>query len=665
MRITFFLTSLFVFISSCYVKAQDNNYNAKQPRILILLDESSSMINDWSAGKQRYKAAEEIILKLMDSVYHVNDQVEFSLRAFGEQYPAQDSICYDTRNEVSFSKNNIVQMSLRLDNMQPLGVTPIAYSLEQAADNDLVDEGHYAYSIVLITDGGESCGGDICDVVKKLISHKVFFKPYIVSLVDYAPLKMEYACLGDYLQVTSEHDVTKAVGEIVKAYTPMLQLNNPEYKQVVTTVAANPPSVLKVNIPVVNIPHTQPDTEVAPAKPKAAVTFKNEDTIAQIQMRQRPKPIPALQQSTPEAPKARPVPKATMPKPAPVVAAPPPSLPKVQMAAIIVPNRPHILGSRDEAPAVHKVAVPHIVIPVMKDETPVVAATPPAPKPIAPKPKPTVKKPAPKPTVVAAKKDEPKLDVTTTNIDSKETTFEVYFTDGKGTFYHTTPQVILSDAKTGKEVKRFYRTVDASGNPDPQTDIPPGDYTITVVGRSGGIRGNENVPVKLNNDNKATIIVSNGTLHFQYDDGSEPVDEFSAIVVLRSDNGGPLIKQNCSVDLKYPPGNYFVEVNTLPVERHNVDIDFSATSVITVPRPGFVQFMNQNKLGKISLYCPLGDTYVRFYGLDITGNPPAQKLKLQPGTYQVHYVKDHMPYAQETVKKFTVQSNAVTEITLE
>jgi Ca-activated chloride channel family protein len=110
-----------------------------QSRILILLDESSSMINTWPSGKPKYRAADELILSLMDSVYALNNQVEFSLRVFGHQYTTMEHNCFDTKNEVAFGKDNRIQMDLRLTDIHPLGVTPIAYALSQAAENDLID----------------------------------------------------------------------------------------------------------------------------------------------------------------------------------------------------------------------------------------------------------------------------------------------------------------------------------------------------------------------------------------------------------------------------------------------------------------------------------------------------------------------------------------------
>lgn len=236
-----------------------------QSRILILLDESSSMIQKWPSGKEKYKAADELILRLMDSIYAINPDVEFSLRVFGHQYTVEQNNCYDTKNEVPFSKDNRTQMALRLEDIHPLGVTPIAYALLQAAKFDLADEEHNAYSIVLFTDGGESCGGDICEVMKKLMKYKVYFKPYIVSLEDDPTLKTTYSCMGDFLQVTKDADMPKAVTTIVNAFRPAIKITKVEYKQM-QTLATNVPSALKVSVPVIK-PEIQPDDKTEKKEP--------------------------------------------------------------------------------------------------------------------------------------------------------------------------------------------------------------------------------------------------------------------------------------------------------------------------------------------------------------------------------------------------------------
>jgi len=173
-QLFFFL--LFIALSlSASAQQPVNPDGLRQPRILILLDGSSSMVQPWGKNSQRFTAASTVITSLMDSIYKVNGSVEFALRVYGHQSSVDQHDCYDTQLEVPFSKNNRTQMMLRLANIKPVGVSPIAYSLKQAALKDLVNEVRNAYSIILITDGGESCGGDICDVVKTLIANKVFF----------------------------------------------------------------------------------------------------------------------------------------------------------------------------------------------------------------------------------------------------------------------------------------------------------------------------------------------------------------------------------------------------------------------------------------------------------------------------------------------------------
>ncbi len=219
----------------------------KQPRILILLDGSSSMGSEW--GKEtRFKAASHIITTLMDSLYKVNKDVEFALRVYGHQSPSQDNNCYDTKLEVMFSKDNLTQMTLRLAALRAVGVSPIAFSLKEAAENDLTDPDRNTYSLILITDGEESCGGDICAVVKELLEKKIDFKPYILSLVDNTALKSQYACMGNYLVVADPRDIKPTVGKIVEAYKPMLTLTAAQRKMIASTVV-NAPSVLKVSIP--------------------------------------------------------------------------------------------------------------------------------------------------------------------------------------------------------------------------------------------------------------------------------------------------------------------------------------------------------------------------------------------------------------------------------
>ena len=54
-------------------------------------------------------------------MYALNNEVEFAVRAYGTQFPAQDKNCTDTRLEVPFNIQNVAQINTRLKNIKPIG----------------------------------------------------------------------------------------------------------------------------------------------------------------------------------------------------------------------------------------------------------------------------------------------------------------------------------------------------------------------------------------------------------------------------------------------------------------------------------------------------------------------------------------------------------------
>ncbi len=675
---SFCLLLIFILLISSIVSVKAQNVtDVKQPRILILLDESASMVNKWYGDKERYRAADQIILNLMDSIYKVNDQVEFSLRAFGHQHGVPQNDCYDTKNEVMFSKDNYTQMSLRLSDLHPLGVTPIAYSLKEAAENDLMDEQNYSYSIILITDGGESCGGDICEIVRTLIAKKIYFKPYIVSLVDYAPLKTEYACLGDYLQVTKEGDIPTAVGTIVESYRPALAyaktnpvvIKTPPRKEepIATTVEIPKPIIKKEPeaTPIKPVTTTQPisnpvENHAPPPSPPTRHTIQVDIPRADTQPVIEPiKPVTTSETIA--------VTKTPVDVPHTVkVTPPPPPLPKEDVVNINTYTAIRTFSEFYETPTLSTKKVPEVTFPPITEEKPV-AVVPPPPKPtIKPtKPaKPTVHKTPAKIVTDQPKQTEKEVTFTEETEDAKETTLEVYFTDGHGKFYSTTPQVLLIDPNSKKTVQQFWRTVDASSNPDPQ-HIPAGNYDLTVTGKADLLM--HNVVVHENKKNKILVKVSNGTLKFEYEDHPDrPVSEYFALVTQRAMAGGISVKQKCTAELEYEAGDYHITVNTMPKSEYYVPLDFEIQTIIFVPEPGYIQFTNTNKVGKVSLYCVLGDEYLQFYSMNVSGFPESQKLELKPGLYQAHFIKNpNLPLQSETVVPFQIKSNQITQVELQ
>lgn len=594
-----------------HINAQKKNVY-KEHRVLILLDASSSMVEPWSNNTTRFQAAAHLITRLMDSVYHMNPEVQFGLRVYGHQYGVPENNCYDTRSEVMFSRDNRIQMDLRLASLKPIGVSPIAYSLQVAAEQDFVLGKDYTYSLLLITDGAESCGGDICNVVQTILRKKIDFKPYIISMIDYAPLRDQYACLGTYFTASDSNGIAIAVDSISSYYRKTLQ----------TRIKKDEPT---------------------PPPPAVATAPKN-----------TPKPTPpapAPQPSLPDTPK-----DTTPAQVAPVVQEPP------RNTRIVVQD--NLKPAKDTVRTIYtKTRTKHF---------PLFWSTP-APKPIPiPTPKPPVpdktavattqpvSRPAVKNTPTPQQQQETSFVTTTENAD--KTLLAIYFTDGKGKYYQTSPPVKVLDSRTGQEVKKFYRTVGPNGDPDPQ-ELPPGIYTL-VVGRNGNLV-TKNVQILAGQKNKVTIKSVKGTLSFAYDGNIDrPVTEFIA-VVKKNFEPGPLVTQRCDTQMDYESGNYHIEINTLPVSRRTIDLDFASSYRIDIPEPGYVEFTNENDLGKVGLFYQLGDQFVQFYAIEINGNPEKQKLRLQPGKYQARYKKNpQIPVHNEEKHVFHIRSNQTTTLEL-
>jgi von Willebrand factor type A domain len=187
----------------------------KKTRILFLIDASSSMSYPWSGADNRFQAAGRVVLGIMDSMYAINNEIEFAVRVYGADYPSQEKNCVDTKLEVPFNLQNMSQIKNRLKYITPRGSSPIAYSLQQAFENELGNSTKYDYSFVLITDGGETCGGDICDIYKKMLKQNIAVSPYIVGLDSNVNLIKFYECLGQYVGVAGPKDIATAVQLIV------------------------------------------------------------------------------------------------------------------------------------------------------------------------------------------------------------------------------------------------------------------------------------------------------------------------------------------------------------------------------------------------------------------------------------------------------------------
>lgn len=194
--------------------AQEINQQAlpEKTRILFVLDGSGSMNAIWSDGQSRMDVAKAILTRLVDSL-RVNPQLELALRVYGHRYTRQSNNCQDSKLEVPFAPNNHNNIIARIRDIVPRGVTPITYSLRQAA-NDFPAGAGYRNIVILITDGVESCGGDPCEASIELQRKGVFLRPFIIGLG--VPGGRALECVGKFIDADNAESFNQILNESIE-----------------------------------------------------------------------------------------------------------------------------------------------------------------------------------------------------------------------------------------------------------------------------------------------------------------------------------------------------------------------------------------------------------------------------------------------------------------
>ncbi|MBP7497613.1 MAG: VWA domain-containing protein, partial [Bacteroidales bacterium] len=179
-------------------------------RILFVFDASQSMFARWQTD-MKITIAKKIFNNVLDSLRDI-ENLELALRVYGhqKQYPPQD--CNDTKLEIPFGKDNTELIKKKLKTIVPKGTTPIAASLEAAAE-DFTPCKDCRNIVVLITDGIEECFGDPCAASLLLQKKGITLKPFIIGIG--ANFKQEFDCVGTYFDASSEKSFKNALNVVI------------------------------------------------------------------------------------------------------------------------------------------------------------------------------------------------------------------------------------------------------------------------------------------------------------------------------------------------------------------------------------------------------------------------------------------------------------------
>lgn len=181
--------------------------------LLLVLDSSGSMREPTGDGGSRMAAAKSALTSMIAAV---GDDEAVGLRVYGATVvdsSARDS-CADSQLLVPVGIGNRDALRSAVARLQPHGDTPISHALEQAGKDLASATGRR--SIVLVSDGEETCGRNPCEVAAALAGQGVDVRIDVVGLGVEGSTRNQLQCIakvgrGTYTDAADADQLTQTL----------------------------------------------------------------------------------------------------------------------------------------------------------------------------------------------------------------------------------------------------------------------------------------------------------------------------------------------------------------------------------------------------------------------------------------------------------------------
>lgn len=165
------LSILLLFLGAFLTTQAQTQSTAPSP-IVFIYDASGSMWGQLQ-GKTKMKIAADV---LSASVNSLPENQQVGLVAYGHRKKGD---CRDVEALIPMDNNSKNKVTTAIKAIKPLGKTPLAYSATTVIDQ--LRKSKAKATIILVTDGIESCDGDICKVIKAAKEEGIDFRLHIVG----------------------------------------------------------------------------------------------------------------------------------------------------------------------------------------------------------------------------------------------------------------------------------------------------------------------------------------------------------------------------------------------------------------------------------------------------------------------------------------------------
>lgn len=186
---------------------------APAANVMFILDGSNSM---WGQvdGKAKIETAREVLISMLKEL---PEGTNVGLMAYGLRSKED---CTDVETLAPISANDPAKLSKLINAIKPKGMTLLSYSLEQSLAAFKEQKGKNN-TVVLVSDGKETCGGDPCKAAKKLASAGLNLKVHVVGFDVKKQVRAELECIakaggGKYFHAESTEGFKNVFAEVKK-----------------------------------------------------------------------------------------------------------------------------------------------------------------------------------------------------------------------------------------------------------------------------------------------------------------------------------------------------------------------------------------------------------------------------------------------------------------
>lgn len=187
---------------------------APTSNILFIIDSSGSM-KAQVEGQTKMEIAKKV---LNDLVSTLSPGTQAGLIAYGHR---TQNDCNDIEELVPLGQPNADAFREKVNRLQPLGQTPIGESIKQAAQ--LLAGKSGKRTIILVSDGEETCNQDPCTLATQLKKTDIDFKIHVVGFgLDKASAKKQLDCIaqatgGTYKDARNAAELRESLEDITEA----------------------------------------------------------------------------------------------------------------------------------------------------------------------------------------------------------------------------------------------------------------------------------------------------------------------------------------------------------------------------------------------------------------------------------------------------------------